>query len=126
MVPVASEIHFSGSLTGLKTSVMSDPVFFSVADLIVTMSGSYVTRGTLTVLTSATVIPLGAVTTPGWFAMKNTDLTNYLTLRNGAAGADVVQAKAGEYAFFRWPSTAVPYALANTSSVVMDYLLFSN
>lgn len=122
---MANEIYFTGSLTVYKSTVMAERRGRSVVDLSATMTANFVTEGTVSIATTATAIPLGQITAPGWMAVKNTDATNYVRLMNGSGGAQVVKLLAGEWAFFRWDDTATPYAIANTSAVVIDYLLAS-
>ena len=83
------------------------------------------------VLTSATLIPLGGLTNPHWSIWQNLDPTNYVTIFNGASGAVLARllgasAGAGPYgdcAFIPLDPGCVPYAQANTASVMITYLI---
>lgn len=121
---MANEISVTASLSCFKTSVMSSTVG-KAKSASFTMSGNYVIDGTVTIATSATAIPLGSITSPHYCFVYNTDSTNYVTIRNGSGGADVIRLNAGEFAIFPWSTSATPYAVANTASVVLEYLLLS-
>ncbi len=87
------------------------------------MAGSRVVDDTQLIATSAEAIQMGEITTPGWCYIKNLDAANFVSIRNGSAGADVIKLLAGESAFFRWPSTAVPYAIADTGACYIEYII---
>lgn len=122
---MANEITFSGSLSAYKATAMSSAIGRSIASVLFTMTGTYTVEGTILVATSATVIPLAAVTAPHWSAFHNLDATNFVKIRNGASGADVPKLLAGEWAFFPWLDTAVPYAIADTAACLLEYLIIS-
>ncbi len=122
---MANEIAFSGSLSVFKPSVMQSADGLSVSGFLGSMSGNTIVRGILNVLTSATAIPLGGLTSLGWFALHNTDVVNFVTLRNGSGGADVLQLLAGEWAFGRLLSTSVPFMVANTAPCLCEFFIAS-
>lgn len=104
---------------------MSSVIGRAVTNLLFTMTGNPYIEGVLSVLTSATVIPLGSVVAPHWSFFNNLDVTNFVKVRNGASGADLVKLKPGECAFFPLLDTAVPYAIADTATCLMEYLILS-
>ncbi len=119
---MASEISVLVAISATKSTAFSAPVGRTgVGDF--TMIGDNYVEGTVTAGTSATLIPLGGVTSPGWAYFKNLDADNYVTIRNGSTGADLVKILPGEPAQFRLLDTSVPYAVANTASVKMEYLI---
>ena len=122
---MANELTLTASLTGYKASVMSSAVSRAVTGALFTMAGNYWTEGVVQIGTSATAIPLGAVTAPHWAAFHNLDAANYLTIRNGSGGADLLKLLAGEYAFCPLLDSAVPYGLANTAACLLEYMIFS-
>jgi hypothetical protein len=64
-------------------------------------------------LTPAEIIGLGDITAPGYIVLKSIssyNIANYVTLRNGAAGADVVQLHGGDFAAFRCATGITLYA----------------
>ena len=122
---MSNEIALSMSLSGYKPTVMNAPVGLSIAGFLASMAGNYYSEGTLLVATGATLIPLGAVTQPHWCFFQNLDQTNYLSIRNGSGGADLIELYPGEPALFPMFTTAIPYAIAHTAACVLQYLIFS-
>lgn len=121
---MANEITLNAALTVFKSTYMSAAVG-RVMTRSFTMTGNYMIEGVVTVATSATAIPLGSITSPHWAYFLNTDTTNYVTIRNGAGGTDLIQLLAGEAFFGPLLSTSVPYAVANTAACVLEYMIIS-
>lgn len=89
-----------------------------------TVAGTKVQHLRQSIATTATAINLGGITTGGFIFGINRDSTNYLELRSGLTGTDLVKCKAGEPFFFRISGdTAAPYAIANTSACELEYVL---
>lgn len=86
-------------------------------------TGTDYIQGTQTIGTTQEAIALGDIGTPGWCWFKNKDASNYVELRAGSTGADVVRLNAGEEMAFRWAADAVPYAIANTAAVEIEYVI---
>lgn len=86
------------------------------------MAGTHFHHTKLTVATGGTALTVGTVATLGWFWCKNHDATNFVELRDGASGADVVRVEAGEEMAFRWAQGATPYGVADTAAVELEYL----
>lgn len=97
----------------------------NVTGLLFSMSSGVYSQGVLSVATSATAIPLGQVASCGWAFFYNSDSANYVTLRNGSSGADWLRLNAGECAFGPLITSCVPYGVANTSAVLLEFLIFS-
>lgn len=71
-------------------------------------------------------INLGEVTAPGWFIAINRDLTNFVELRVATGGAKFAKLKPGEFCLLRLGSGAqVPFALADTGAVQLEYAIIS-
>lgn len=121
---MANEITVQGGITCFKSSIMTSALYRTFPALQFTMTANYYVEGTILVGTSATLIPLGAVTTPHWAYFKNLDATNFLRLMNGSAGAKLPKLKPGEPALFPLDDTAVPYAQADTAACLLEYLIF--
>ena len=122
---MANEITLTSSLSAFKAAIMSAAVGRSVSGAQFTMTGNFYVEGTISVATSATVIPLGQVTAPHWAYFHNLDATNYLTIRNGSGGTDLLKLLAGEYAFVPLLDTSAPYAIADTAACLLEYLILS-
>ena len=97
----------------------------AIESLLITMTGNYLIAGTITVATSATTIPLGSVTSPGYSFFLNKDSTNFIRIMNGSGGAKVPKLRPGQVAIFPWDDTATPYAQADTASCAMEYMIIS-
>jgi hypothetical protein len=78
-----------------------------------------------TVGTAAEALEIGDMTTPGFCLFHNTDSTNFVEIRDGAAGADLIKLKAGEIAMCRL-ATATPYAIADTAAVELRYMMIED
>ncbi len=122
---MANEITVSLALSCFKAAIMGAAIGKALNGLLFTMSGTLYNEGSILVGTSATAIPLGQVTAPHWAYFLNKDGTNYLTIRNGAAGADLVKLLPGEPALLPLLDTAVPYAVAHTAACQLEYLILS-
>jgi hypothetical protein len=122
---MANEINLTLSMSVLKSSVMNTPLGLTFQSLIYSMTGNYVTGGTVTVTTAAMALPLGSVANPGYMIARNMDATNFLRFMNGSGGAKVAKLKAGEACIFPWDETATPYVQADTAAIVLAYVLAS-
>ncbi len=122
---MSNELTFTCAGTFYKPSVMGMAVGRSWVGQQLNVSGSPWIEGTVSCPTSAQAIPLGQVTAPHWAYFHNLDATNYLTIRNGASGADLIQLKPGEQCWVPLLSTCTPYTLANTAACLLEYLIVS-
>lgn len=86
------------------------------------MTGDNYVRLQQTIGTSAEALFLGDIVTPGWISISNQDATNYVTIRSGSGGQDLVKIMPGETQEFRL-ATTTPYAVANSAPVKVDYLM---
>jgi len=119
---MADEITIHASLEFAKGGVDGKA---RTAGLTIDMSGTEYIYNVQIVGTSAEAIQLGDVTTSGYMFVKNLDATNFVEIRDGSGGADVVKLKAGEVALFRL-TTTTPYAIADTASCRIEYLLLED
>lgn len=121
---MANEITVAALLSFAK-GVLSDTMQKTATTF--DMTGVPYERRTMSVPTTAggTALPLGDVTTPGYCFIRNTDPTNYITVKPAAAGVDTIKIKAGEFAVFRF-AAAAPAVLANTAACVIEYLLLQD
>ena len=122
---MANEISLTASLSCFKSTVMASAIGRAITGGLFTMTGSTYIESIVSLATSATVIPLGSVTAPHWSVFHNLDSTNFLTIRNGVAGADVLKLLAGEWAFCPLLDTSTPYGVANTAAVSLEYVIFA-
>lgn len=123
---MANEITVTAALSVYKSSVMSSTVGRSVDGATFTMTGSpFIGPTTISVGTSAEAIPLAEVTQPHWAWFKNLDATNFVEIRNGSGGADLIRLYPGEACAVPLAIDATPYAIADTAACLMEYAIFS-
>jgi hypothetical protein len=104
---------------------MASPIVRAFPPTKFNMAGTTFAEGTISVGTSATLIPLGGVTQPHWAYFANRDGANYVTLFNGATGAVFARLYAGEAAYVPLDPGCVPYAQANGAPCSLEYLVIS-
>lgn len=119
---MANEITLSSMLSFLKGGRQDE---FGEFGQELTMNGTDYVRATQTIGTSAEALAIGDIGTCGLIAIKNKDATNYVTIRAGSGGTDLVKLKPGECFPFRL-ATNTPYAIANTAPVEIEYLLLED
>lgn len=91
------------------------------------MSGATFIHNVQEIGTAEEAIVMGDVSTPGWAWFRNLDTTNYVEIRPGTGKDDLVRLNAGEWCVFRFAAdVTAPYAVANTASVKIEYLICSN
>lgn len=116
---MANELTLSASLKFVKGSTDRS---FSKSGIQLDVSGTEFTNKSQTVGTSEEAIELGDVATPGYILIFNKDATNYVSVRSGTGAANLVKIPPGGIALFHCEASA-PYAIANTASVQIEYLL---
>lgn len=121
---MADEISLSQAISVFKSSVMSSAIGRSMADDFDMTGLLYIGPTVMVVATSATLIPLGQVTAPHWTWLKNLDATNFIKIRNGATGADLIKLLPGEATVVPLYDSAVPYAIADTASAKLEYAVW--
>lgn len=121
---MANEISVAALLSFAK-GVLSDTMQKTTTTF--DMTGVPYERRSFSVPTTAggTALPLGNVTTPGYCFIRNTDPTNFVTIKPAAAGVDTLKLKAGEFAVFRF-AAAAPALLADTAACVVEFLLLQD
>jgi len=116
---MANELTLSASVKFLKSDTNVD---FAKAGVLLDVAGGDYVKRTQTVGTSEEALGLGDLTTPGYMLIYNSDSTNYVKIRSGTGAGDLIRVPAGGIALFYCEATA-PYIIANTASVVVEYLL---
>lgn len=86
------------------------------------VTGSKFIHNVQAIGTSVEAISIGDIGTAGYMVAINRDATNFITIRAGSSGADVIKLKAGEWAMFRL-ATSTPYAIADTGACNLEYLI---
>ncbi len=123
---MANEITYSYSIGVSKSNLINS----KSASGSITMNGSHYASGAMNIPTTAggTAIPLGSVATNGTACFKNLDATNYVEIGVQVTGTfyPLIRLKPGEPAYLRISPSAVPYALANTAAVALEYLIYED
>ena len=118
---MANELTVTGAL-----ELNKDSIEVSLSESIkVTVSGSKITEIIQNIGTSAESVDIGDIGTVGYVIAKNLDTTNFVELRDGAAGADVVKMKAGEIAVFRSVAADLN-AIADTAACNVRFLIIED
>jgi glucose dehydrogenase len=119
---MSQELSISASLafskSGISSSMQSGTLKFTV-------SGGDYQRATMSVPTSATVLPLGSIGTAGYCIVVNRDATNYVEVYTGTSGVAAIKLKPGEWAMFRF-AVAAPAVKSNTAACVIEYLVIED
>lgn len=84
--------------------------------------------GILAVATTGTDFTLTNVTIPGFVALRNTDLINYVDIGYDDTGTlrPLIRLLPGEVAMFRLIQTETLRGQANTATVEVQYMIFQN
>lgn len=124
---MADELSLSFSLQFSKGGRYVDTANLSTLGQEIDVSGTDYIHKTQTIGTTAEALDIGDITTCGWIVVRNLDATNYIEISRATftTGQGTVKVKAGEKAVFRLGSNT-PYALANSSSVEIQYLLIED
>ena len=119
---MANELLLSIAASFSKGGRTADTRNMGASGVFIDVSGTDFFHGTQTIGTSPEAIDLGDITTPGYIVIKNRDATNFVEIRDGSGGADVVKLLAGDVQCFRL-ATSTPFAVADTASCEIEYLL---
>lgn len=122
---MANEITFTASLSVSKIPPMSSADGMNNSNNTYSLSSGLQAKGVILAGTSATVIPLEQVTTPGWAAFYNSDSTNYVSIQDGSGGTEFLRILPGRYNYCTLGPAVVPYAKANTASCYLQYYILN-
>jgi len=124
---MADEISLSFSLSFSKGGRYVDTSNFGSIGQEIDVSGTDYIHKTQTIGTTAEALDIGDITTCGIMVVKNLDASNYVEISRATftSGQGTVKLKAGEKYPFRLGSNT-PYALANTSPVEIEYMIFED
>jgi hypothetical protein len=115
-----NEITVSGSLSAKKGGVSVSSAFGPAK---LTLAGDDYIEYTQTVATTpGSALSIGSSGTAGWAMIRNMDETNFVTIRDGSSGDDVIKLKAGEFCLFRL-ATSTPHAVADTAACRVHCLI---
>lgn len=117
---MANELTLTAVLRFLKNSISKE---LEVENLSLDVSGDNAIHNSQTVGTSEEALVLGDAGAGGYLIAVNRDSTNFVELRPGSGIADLVKIGPGEVAMFRLAADATPYAIADTASCLLEYLI---
>lgn len=126
-ISVTAALNYTNTANGIASTLLQ--IGGSTNNAAFSITGKNFTYLSKSFPTSAggTAIPLGAVGTLGWCAIKNNDATNYIQVLTAASGTTFLRINAGEMALFRFDQgITAPAILANTASVLTEVLLLEN
>lgn len=118
---MANEILVTSQMSFSKGS-KSDEVGY--ASERITMNGDDFVRGTMSVSTTQTAIPLGAVGTCGLLWIRNNG-TATVNLRMGSSGANVNSWKNGEGYWVRL-AASTPYVVTASGTAEIEYAILED
>ena len=110
------------TIRGLMAFVKGDVDEKMTLSFTKTITGTKCLKNTQSVGTSAELLELGDITTPGYMIYYNTDATNYIEVRDGETGADVIKMAPDSGGIFQL-TTATPWVIANTAACVLQYMV---
>jgi len=123
---MANEITFQQQMV-LNNGSLKDQ--HSSGSIAVDQTTAALMRNVQTVPTTAggTALDIGSLTTPGFASFINLDATNYIEIGINVAATfhPTAKLKPGEQAMFRLATTA-PYAIADTASVKLFYVIYED
>ena len=116
---MANELTISASLKYQKGDRKLDVAKSGVQ---IDVTGTDFIQKTQTVGTSVEDLDLGDIGTPGYMFVRNLDATNFVSIRHGASGDNVVKVRSGGIALFELASND-PQAIADTAAVEIEYTI---
>jgi hypothetical protein len=119
---MANELTISTSMTFSKGGATQS---MSKNGLQVTVSGTKYVKGSQSIATTETAIKLGDLASLGFCMIRNTDATNFVSIRAGTGTGNFLKILPGEtQGPFRFGSGATaPYAIADTAAVILEYMI---
>lgn len=119
---MANELQVSVGMRFIKGSTN---VQLNFLNQLFTVSGTDYVEGTQSIGTSEEALNLGDCAAGGYLIIKNTDPTNFVTLRAGTGVVDTIKLKPGRVACFPLDPTdaSAPYLIADTAACVVQYLV---
>lgn len=123
---MANEITFTASLSVSKIPPMASPDSMNIANAPYNLSsGLYVKQVVLVPITTAVLIPLGQVTTPGWAVFYNSDSTNFIRISLAIASQYFLKILPGRMNFCTLDPGVTPYMIADTAACLMQYMILN-
>lgn len=125
---MADEIVLSIALKYAKGGRAANTDLMSVTGLEIDVTGTDVVRLSQTIGLTVEALDIGDITTPGYIVIKNKETysgSNYVTIRNGSGGADVIKLFGGDACAFR-AAAATLFADATGATQEIDILIIED
>lgn len=106
-----------------KTPSLSQAITRNDPAVTIAPAGDHFVSGVMDTSNVAAAIPIGSITNCGWARFKNLDSTNDISIRTGAAGADVIKLKPNDPAATLRLAANNPYAIASAGTPKLDYMI---
>jgi hypothetical protein len=116
---MANELTLSASIKFAKGSIS---VSEGKSGVQLDVAGDDFVTKTQNIGTSEEPLNLGDISTPGYVLMRNTDATNFVSVRSGSGAANLIKIPAGGIALFMCEASA-PHVIANTAAVKIEYTM---
>ena len=117
---MANELTLSAQVYFLTGTIKEE---WQELDKQFTVAGTKKIRNVQTVGTSEELIQLGDVSVGGYCMCKNHDDTNFVQIRGATGETDLIRLEPLDVAMFRIDDGATPYAIADTSSCEVEFLI---
>jgi hypothetical protein len=121
---VADEFTLNASLA-YSDSEGSEEIM-SVVDVLRSISTKLFVKHKQNIGITEEALDLGGLASLGWAFFKNLDETNYVELRVATGGSKIIRIDPLCLAFFRFGSdVTAPFAIANTATVQLEYVIYA-
>lgn len=123
---MANNATFTFAITVDIEPPMASPIGYNIFNQIwVVASGIYQKAAVLISHTVDTAIPLGGVSAAGYFAFRNADPVNFISIKTSNGGVEFARPGPGRAGVLELPPTLAPYARADTADAWLEYYLQS-
>lgn len=122
---MAGEVTVTASISVSKIPPMVAAVGRNIANAPFNLSSGVYSQGVISVTTSEILIPMAAVTTPGFCVLYNSDTVNYVEFYTGSGGTAFLRLNPGNWNLLNLSPSLVLYGKAHTSACLVEYLIFN-
>lgn len=123
---MANEITITAGLVLTENPPLANPISTGVSNVNYSKGGLGISSGAVLVShTVPTALPLGSVATLGWCTLFNSDQNNSVRISNSNSGDYLLRLPPQGYNILTFEPAAVPYLLAITADVYVQFLLLN-
>jgi hypothetical protein len=118
---MANELSITASMTFAKGPTTAR---MGRGGVLASVTGTKVADLIQEIGTAAEALMLGDISTPGYVLIENLDATNFVSIRAGSGGTNLIDIPPNTTAGpFKLSSASSPHAIADTAPVKIRYLL---